>query len=296
MSRTTRARFAVLLAMVIFGTIGAVRGQIPLGSATVAMARGLIGTAFLLPVMAVTRHRIDFAAVKKNAVRLLASGALLGLNWIMLFEAYRYTSIAVATLCYYMAPVFVVLISPLLFRTRYTAKGLICAAVAMIGMIPVSGVLSPGQGATDPRGIAFGLIAAAMYAAIVLVNKRMTAIEGLDRTAVQLAVSAVVLAPYVLLVEKPDLTAVGGRGLIFLLLAGILHTGVAYALYFGAMDRLPARTLALYGYIDPVVAVLCSALLGEPFGFAEGAGILLILGAAFVSEWQGKKKDNKKTV
>jgi len=93
-----------ILSMFIFGTIGIFRRYLPLPSSLVAMVRGAIGMAFLLAVMALIRRKLDVAAIRKNFLRLCLSGACLGINWILLFEAYNYTSVATATLCYYLAP------------------------------------------------------------------------------------------------------------------------------------------------------------------------------------------------
>ncbi|MBQ2829702.1 MAG: DMT family transporter, partial [Oscillospiraceae bacterium] len=97
--------------------------------------------------------------------------------------------------------------------------------------------------------------------------------------------SAVVLLPYVLLTEDVSALTFDGASVGLLLLIGVLHTGVAYALYFSSISALPAQTVGLLGYIDPVIAVLLSALLlHEPLGISGAAGTLLILGAAVVSE------------
>lgn len=288
MKNTTRARLSVLISMVIFGTVGVVRMKIDLGSAAVSMARGIIGTLFLAAVYLFGRKKLDLAGIRKNAGRLLISGALLGINWLLLFESYRYVSVAVGTLCYYMAPIFIVLVSPLLFHQKYTLKTVLCAAVSLGGMVLVSGVLN-GENQTALRGVAFGLAAAVAYAAVVLLNKGIRDLGGLDRTVTQLVISAVVLCPYVFLVERPAFAELTVNSWIALAVAGILHTGVAYALYFGSIEDLPAQTVALFSYVDPVVAVIASvSILCQPITAWEIVGILLILGATAVCEWPKK--------
>lgn len=219
-------------------------------------------------------------------------GGALGLNWILLFEAYRYTSVATATLCYYFAPILVMLVSPALLKEKITSRKAACILAALFGMVFVSGV-SAGSlpEAGELRGILFGLGAACLYAAVVLINKGIREIEAFDRTVVQLGISAAVLAPYVLVTENIAQISLTPTAIALLFFVSIVHTGVAYALYFSAIRDLSAQTAALFSYIDPVVAILFSALLlGEEMTTACAVGAVLILGSALVSELPAKKK------
>ena len=273
----------IILSMLIFGTIGIFRRWIPFPSSVVALARATVGLIFLLLLRALRREPIDREAVKKNLWRLVIPGAMLGINWIFLFEAYNCTSVAAATMCYYMAPVFIILLSPLVFGERITLRKGICAAVAVFGMVLVSDVLTSGlHGA---KGLAFGLIAAALYAAIVIVNRTLDGVSGEDRTIVQFAVSVAVMLPYVLLTENVASLRLTPTVLLLLLIVGIVHTGIAYVLYFGSIAFVPAQTAALLSYIDPVVAVLLSLLLlKEPMSVPAIIGAVLVIGAMIVSE------------
>ena len=291
MLKKYRYDISMIAVMALFGTIGIFRRYIPLPSGVVAMLRAAIGMLFLLLWMLVKRQRPQLAAIRKNLWPLLLSGVFLGFNWVLLFEAYKYTSVAVATLSYYMAPILLILLAPLFLGERLTLKKGICAVVAFVGMVLVSGVMQTGIGtAGELRGILLGLLAAALYAFIVLINKKLVGISATDKTVVQFAVSVVVLLPYVLLVEEVDMALVTPVVVLLMFLVGVLHTGLAYAVYFGAVGKLPAGTVALYSYIDPVLAVLLSALLlKEPLGVLGIVGAVLILGAAFVSEYRFKK-------
>lgn len=280
----------LILAMSIFGTIGLLRKFIPLPSGTIALVRGAIGTVTLLLVMLITRKKPDFGAIRRNLWLLLASGVFLGFNWVLLFEACEYTTVATATLCYYMAPMIVVAVSPFLLGEKMTLKRLLCVLVTLVGAVLVSGVLKDGDG--DWRGILLGLGAALLYASIVLINKKLKGIGAYDKTVVQLAVATVVLLVYTLLAEDVAASAFTPTVIALLFLAGVLHTGIAYALYFGSVGALPAQTVAIFSYIDPAVAVLLSALvLREPIGPLEIVGAVLILGAAVMGEVEFKKKE-----
>ena len=286
-----RAYLMFIGAMLIFGTIGIFRRAIPLSSGLLACARGAIGAVSLMLFMAARRRPILRGLEKRQVLLLALSGALIGVNWILLFEAYNYTTVAVATLCYYMQPTIVILLSPLLFRERLTRLRLGCAAVSLAGMVLVSGLVGGGAaGASDPRGILFGLGSAAFYASVVILNKRLPAGDAYQKTIVQLLSAAVVLLPYLLLTGQADPGALSATSLALLGVVGVVHTGVAYALYFGGMRELDAQSVAVLSYIDPVSALILSALvLGEgltPFGLV---GAVLIIGAAFVSETKKEK-------
>ncbi len=283
-----KAKARLLLSMALFGTIGIFVRYIPLPSGVIALARGVVGVLFLLLLMMIKKTRPSLPGIRRNLPVLCVSGAALGANWILLFEAYRHTTVATATLCYYMAPIFILLASPFLLKEKLTAVKAVCVAAALIGMALVSGVLQTRGGGASLWGVLFGLGAALLYACVVLLNKRLTAISSYDMTLVQLGVSAVVLLPYSLLAETVTPTAFTPWTILLLLTVGILHTGVAYALYFGSIQGLRAQTAAVFSYIDPVVAILLSALLlGEKLGVSGVVGAVLILGGTLVYELTG---------
>ena len=292
MGKETNAKASLVMAMVIFGTIGIFRKYIPLSSGILACVRGFLGVAFLLTFIKIKKISMDKAAIKKHLKVLLISGGFIGLNWVLLFESYRYTSVAVATLCYYMAPIFVIMVSPFFLKEKLTAKKTVCVLVALIGMIFVSGVLDGGvSDISEVKGILFGLGAAALYASVVMMNQKLREVPTYDKTIMQLGAAAAVLIPYIFVVE--DLAAIVLTPLIIVMLivVGVLHTGIAYALYFGSMNNLKAQTVALFSYIDPIVAIILSALfLKEPMNVYSVIGAVLVLGATMISELPEKRK------
>lgn len=279
-------------AAAIFGSIGLVRRLIPLDSALIACVRGFVGAAFLLLFLLARGGRLSKSAIRANGKLLVISGAAIGLNWILLFEAYNYTTVAVATLCYYMSPVFVMLLSPFLLGEKLTRRKLVCVLTALFGMVLVSGIFSEGVGGAESyKGVLFGLGAAVLYASIIMMNQRIRNIPTYDKTIVQLTMAAVVALPYVLATQNFAAMSITVSTAILLLVAGIVHTGFAYALYFGSMDALGAQTVALYGYIDPAVAILLSTfVLRESLDAFGIVGAVLILGATLVSELGGEKE------
>lgn len=272
--------------MFLFGTIGVFVRHIPLPSSLIALARGIIGMLFLLAVTLLRRSAIDWKAVRKNLLWLVLSGACLGFNWILLFESYQYTSVAVSTLCYYMAPILIILASPLVLRETLTAKKILCIVIALFGMVCISGVLQSGiPSAAELKGILLGLAAAVLYACVVLLNKQIHGLSAYDKTILQLGISSVTLLPYCALTVPFSSLSMTLPVFGLLLLVGIVHTGLTYFLYFGSIEHIGAQTVAIISYVDPVVAVLASVLiLREPITLIEGLGALLILGAALCSE------------
>lgn len=271
--------------MLIFGTIGVFRRYIPLPSAFLAFARGILGGLFLLFFMKVRKKSAGTKLPSGVLLRLAVTGAMIGVNWILLFEAYNHTTVAVATLCYYMEPTIVMLLSPLLFQERLTGKKALCAAVSVLGMALVSGVIGGGPGGGSVRGILFGLGAAVLYAAVVIMNKKTPGIDAYRKTTVQLLSAGLVMVPYLLLTDGFTGEGLSVSAALLLLAVGVVHTGVAYALYFGGMEGLSVQSIAVFSYIDPVSALLFSALLlREPLGALQMIGAVLIIGSAMVSE------------
>ena len=281
-----KSRASLILAMCIFGTIGILRRFIPLSSSLIAMVRGFVGAAFLLAMLALRHQKLNTDAIKRNLLLLILSGTAIGFNWILLFEAYNYTSVATATLCYYFAPILVILASPFVLKEKMTWRKGICTLVALLGMVLVSGILETNFGGiAELKGILFGLGAAVLYASVILMNKKIRNIPSYDKTIIQLFVASMALVPYVLLTEDVSSVAFTPLSVCLLLVAGIIHTGFAYQLYFGSMDHLKAHTVALFSYIDPVLAIVLSMLvLREPMSILSGIGAVMILGAAYVCE------------
>ncbi|MBO5682409.1 MAG: EamA family transporter, partial [Clostridia bacterium] len=210
MQSNSSAKIRLILSMTIFGTIGIFRNYIDLPSSFIAMARGIVGMLFLLfVILVIKRNKINFTAIKKNLVPLLLSGVFIGINWILLFEAYRHTTVSTATLCYYMAPIFVILLSPIIFKERFTLKKSLCALAAVVGMFTISGIF--GDASSNITGILLGIGAAVFYASVILLNKFIKDIEDEEKTMVQLGAAGISILPYVLLTENlatlsPDTT------------------------------------------------------------------------------------------
>ena len=282
-------KLKILTSMAIFGTVGIFVRFIPMASAGIAFCRGVLGCIFLLALMALTGKKPNLEDMKRNGWVLAISGAAIGINWILLFESYRYTTVAIATICYYLAPAFVTLASPLVGE-KLTVKKLVCIGVALLGMVFVSGVLQGNQESSF-LGVVLGVGAAVFYASVILLNKKLSPIGAYDKTLCQLGAASVVVAPYILLTGGIYFGDMAPVSWIMLAVLGVVHTGFAYALYFGAIRDVNAQTAAILSYLDPVLSILLSALiLRERLDIFSLIGAMLILGSALYSELPTGKK------
>lgn len=294
MKKTERlgAYASLCASMLIFGSIGIFRKYLPVPSGFLALSRAVIGTLFLGILIFIFKKSFSVQTVRRNLLKLCISGALLGINWILLFEAYEHTSVSVATLCYYMAPVFIIIVSPFILKERLTLKKAICAAGSLFGMVLVSGVITGGLPEGENfTGIMLGLASAVFYASVVIMNKKLFELSPYDKTFVQLAAAAVVMIPYVIFAEDVSSVDFNITTVVMLAVVGVIHTGIAYALYFGALRVTSAQSAALCSYIDPASALVLSAvILEERLDVYGMIGAALILAFAALGELSFKKK------
>ena len=270
-------------AMLVFGTIGLFVKNIGFPSSFISFARALIGSIFIALFMLVSGHGLDKKAVLKNLKLLIPSGIAMAFNWICLFEAYRFTGVAVGTLCYYMAPVIVVILSPIFLKEKLTVINVSSVLAAVIGAVLISGVVSGS--AKSAKGILLGLAAAALYSTVIMFNKFVKNLSPIETTFVQLLTAAVTMIPYILLTEDVTEFVFDRRSVIFTLIVGIFHTGIVYMIYFSSVQKIPAQTTAVFSYIDPVTAIILSAVvLGERLDAVQLIGTFLILAATLFNE------------
>lgn len=284
MKKIADPRFMLIASMAIFGTLGLFVRNIAVSSGELALYRAVLAAVLIGAFLLITKQKIPFKNIKKEIPLLLASGVAMGINWILLFEAYKYTTVSVATLSYYFAPVIVTIVCPLLFKERLTPKQIICFVMSTAGLVLITGIGDVGGGG-DLVGIMFGLGAALFYATVILMNKFIKNVEGIHRTFLQFIAAIVVLIPYVLCTSGITLRALDGIGWVNLLIVGLVHTGVTYCMYFSSLKELPGQKAAILSYIDPMVAVLISVtVLGEKMTLWQVIGGILILGFTLWNE------------
>lgn len=273
------------LAVILFGTIGMFLRYIRLPSELVVLCRGVIGSLVIWAFVRIRGNRVDRSAIRKNLKWLVISGICLGLNWVFLFAAYLHTTVAIASLFNYLAPVIVVVIAPFLYREKLGWKKILCVVAAVIGVVLLSGVLSGTAAEVNWLGILFAFLAALGFVGIIFCNKKLDGINAYDKAIVQLAVSALTVLPYMIFNNWGTPLSLDLRSVLLTLMLGLLQTGFTYCLYFDTLGRLPVHSVAVLGYLEPVVSVLCSVfILQEGMDVFGWIGAVLIIGAAAVSE------------
>ena len=282
---SARARAGLSLSMIIFGTIPLFTRSIPLSSSALALSRAVLAACFVAAYLRLRGNRLSLSAIRAELPMLLLSGMTMGVNWILLFEAYRYTTVSIATLSYYFAPVIVAAASPFLFKEKMSRMQILCFAMATVGLTLVIGVGDTAAPGAHMKGILFGFGAACLYATVILLNKRIKTVSGLERTLIQFIGAIAVLTPYVITTGGVSLSGMTLTGVICLLVLGLVHTGMAYCLYFSSLRDIPGHEAAILSYIDPLIAVLLSVLvLGEAMSPMQAIGGAMILGFTLLSE------------
>ncbi|NLK21488.1 MAG: EamA family transporter [Epulopiscium sp.] len=280
----------IIIAMLIWGSIGVFIQYIHLPSIETAFLRAVIASAFLF-VYTVYSKKARLHKIKENIIPLVVAGIAMGFNWIFLFQAYHYTSIANSTMSYYFAPIIIILLSPLILKERLTILKIISSLGALIGLFIIMYYSSGNtvEGTNDKLGIMYGLLAAALYATVVLLSKYTKDVSGIEMTLIEIASAAVVLLPFVLM--RNELHIKDMTSGIFVLIIGIVHTGIAYVIYFTGVRQINAQGAAILSYIDPLSAIVFSiALLGEPLKLPQIAGGILIFGFTLIGQISRSKK------
>ncbi len=290
MKKVINPRLMLIASMTIFGTLGLFVRNIPVSSGELALYRAVLAAVLIAVFLLITKQKIPFANIKKEVPLLLTSGVAMGINWILLFEAYKYTTVSVATLSYYFAPVIVTVVCPVLFKEKLTRKQIVCFVMSTLGLVLITGIGDVGSG-RDFIGILFGLGAAVFYATVILLNKFIKNVEGIHRTFLQFLSAIVILVPYVITTSGVTLGKLNSVGWVNLLIVGLIHTGITYCMYFSSLKELPGQKAAILSYIDPLVAVLISVtILDETMTLWQVIGGILILGFTLWNEISPKAK------
>jgi len=282
----------IALSMAIFGTIAPFVRMTGLASGEVALYRAVLAALLIALFLLFTKQSIPFKSFKRSTLPLLLfSGAAMAFNWIFLFEAYKYTTVSVATLSYYFAPVIVTVVCPILFKERMNAKQWVCFGGSTLGIVLITGIGDLSGGSSHLIGIAFGLCAALLYASVILLNKFIREVDGIHRTFLQFVAAIIVLVPYVLLTDGINLLTLTFKGTVALLTVGVIHTGITYCLYFSSLKNLSGQKVSILSYIDPLVAVIISVtVLKEGITLTQIIGGVMILGFTLWNEVNFTKK------
>lgn len=303
------ATIKVLISMLLWGSIGVFVKNISLDSVEIAFFRGIIGSIFLAVVLFIKNYRKnnplseveeatkvnanDKKTDKKNTVLLMVSGMVIGLNWVFLFNSYKYITVANSTIIYYLAPVIVIFVSPIFLKEKLTLKKVVAVMCAMFGLFLILKTQSSSSANVNlTKGIINAFSAACLYASVIILNKFIKNVDDYKRTFVQLLMASIILLPLVIMRNQIEFDS--AKSIVFMIILGIAHTGIAYCLYFSAMKDLKAQSIAILGYIDPASSIFFSIfLLKEAFTIWQLIGGAIILIAAFVAEKAPKVKKVK---
>ena len=309
-SNINKARLQLILSMAIFGTLAVFVRNISVSSGELALYRAVLAAMLIGGYLLIVSNKkktfnrniekkgkataessvkhinlLFGICTKKELLLLLFSGMAMGFNWILLFEAYKYTSVSAATLSYYFAPIIVTVVCPFLFHEKLTKKQILCFVMSTFGVFLITGIPDFQNMGRDTIGILFGLSAAAFYATVILLNKFIKNVAGIHRTFLQFLAAIITLIPYVACTDGFHLNTLDTKGWINLLIVGLIHTGITYCLYFSSLKELPGQEAAILSYVDPLMAAVISvAILGESISLPQIIGGVLILGFAIWNE------------
>ncbi len=283
------AYFKYIAALLIFGSNGIVASYTLLNSYEIVLLRTLIGSLFLILVFALSKQKEQSWRNKSHFMWLVISGMAMGASWIFLFEAYGQIGISIATLAYYCGPVIVMILSPVIFKEKVTSTKILGFFTVIIGMVLVNGqALSQGR---ISWGLISGILAAIMYAIMLVFNKKAVSIKGLENSMWQLITSFIMVAIYISLKQGFSVNITPGN-LIPILILGIVNTGIGCYFYFSSIGDLPVQTVSICGYLEPLSALIFSAaILGEKLSPVQVAGAVLIFGGAAFGELFGSKQN-----
>ncbi|WP_370838729.1 DMT family transporter [Intestinibacter bartlettii] len=296
-----KATIKVLIAMLLWGSLGVFVKNISLDSVEIAFFRGIIGSVFLGIVLLIRMQNNkkleennkledeNKKPGKKGIIILIISGMAIGLNWVFLFNSYNYITVANATIVYYLAPVIVIFVSPIFLKEKLTLKKVLSVICAMIGLVLIVRTGSSNGNVNLTQGIINAFAAACLYASVIILNKFIKNVDDYTKTFIQLFMASMVLLPWVIF--RNNILFDSPKSIILIAILGIAHTGIAYCLYFSAMKELKAQSIAILGYLDPVSSVVFSIfLLKEPFFVYQLIGGVIILASAIIAEKNPKPK------
>ena len=281
---STKSKIIFIISMVIFGTLAIFVKNINVTSGELALYRAVLAASIIGFYLLITKQKIALKAIKKDIILIIISGMAMGFNWIFLFESYKYTTVSVATLTYYFAPIIVMIVCPILLKEKITLKQWICFIVSTLGIFLIIGITNINISSDHFLGVIFGISAAVFYATVIIINKYIKSISGIHRTFIQFLAAILVLVPYVLLTSGFNLSGLELTGWISLLIVGIIHTGITYCLYFTSLKNLDGQTVSILSYIDPLVAIIVSFMLKETMTTFQIIGGVLIIVSTVLNE------------
>lgn len=282
MDRNRHLLFRYIGSLLLFGFNGIVASHIPLDSTHIVLLRSLLGSMSLLAFFFLSGHRVSFTGRGQDVLLICLSGAAMGASWMLLYEGYQRIGVATASLLYYCGPVIVMALSPLFFREKLTYVKLISFSAVCAGIVLINGL--SGE-ALNVIGCICGIGGAVFYAVMLILNKKARSVDGMENSLLQMLSATATTVLFLLCREQLSFSVTEGRVWLWILLLGLVNTGFGCWCYFSAIGALPVQTVAVCGYIEPMSAVVFSALLlREHMTLPQLLGAVLIVGGALFAE------------
>lgn len=276
-----------LTGLLLFGSNGVVVSGIALSSYEIVLLRSVIGGALLLFLFLAAGNRFTVMEHRRDFGVILISGAAMAADWLFLFEAYAQIGVSLGMLINYCGPAIVIALSPAVLKERLTGRKVAALGAALAGACLVS-----GQAVVDGLlawGLFCAVMSAAAYAVMVLSNKLAREVDGMENATVQLLATAVTVVLFVGWRQGLSLHVDAGDWLPVLWL-GLVNTGLGCFFYFSSLGELPAQTVAVCGYLEPLAAVALSVVvLHETLTGGQVLGAALIIGGALYGELGGNR-------
>ncbi len=286
-----KAFLKYIAALLLFGLNGIVASHIPLNSYEIVFLRTLIGSILLVALFLIGKGKFHIKEYKKDTVFIALSGVAMGTSWMFLYEAYSQIGVSLASLLYYCGPVIVMILSPLIFKEKLTLPKIIGFATVIIGIALVNGNAANANG--NKWGLLCGGLSAVMYFFMVTLNKQSKNITGMENSVIQLIVSFLTVAVFVG-VKQSFIINIPTEAWGWILVLGIVNTGIGCYLYFSPLSKLPVQTVAVCGYLEPLSAVVfATVLLGEKMTLVQVIGACCIIGGAMIVELIRKNQVKK---
>ncbi len=222
-------KLKLILVMMIWGSLGVFTRSIPLSALSLAFLRAVIA----LPVLFIVMKLRKTDKVKwKLLIPYMLSGVLIAFGWLTLFYGFKHTSITSAVIIYNMCPIYVMIAAPLVCKEAITLLQRVVISTSFLGLVCIVGNnLADGYGYI---GMLFSAVSGMLYAAIVLINRNIEVrIDNKKATFVQIMMAMLVLLPFVIIDGSiVKIVDINGMAIVYTLLLGIVHTGIAYSLFF----------------------------------------------------------------
>lgn len=268
--------------LLLFGLNGIVASNIALNSYEIVFLRTFLGSVFLVVLFLLGKGKFHIKENKKDALFIIYSGIAMGTSWMFLYEAYQQIGVSLSILIYYCGPVIVMILSPIIFKEKLTASKIIGFLIVLVGLVFVNG--NAIGDSSNTWGLFCGAMSAVTYFFMVTLNKQSKRITGIENPVIQLVVSFLTVGVF-LGIKQGFAISIPTNAWIWILILGVINTGVGCYWYFSTLSKLPVQTVAVCSYLEALSAVVFAALLlGEKMTVIQVVGAVCIIGGAMIGE------------